>query len=154
MVATHLIAAAFCVAVAIPVLLASRSIPLFGYDPMGGRAFPVALAVILLGLAAAKLVVAWQVARATPAGGTAPDLPPARLHREQIAVLATTLVYALVLLFRLADFVWASALYVAASAALGRMSGRSALEGLVVAAAVVAALLALEAFLGMRMIGR
>lgn len=160
MVATHLAAAAFCFLVAVPVLFASQHIREFGYDVMGGRAFPMGLALILIGLGLAKCVVAcraagmagWRSRRTQADRAPGPDRTKPALEREKLVVVAASVVYAGLLLFRAGDFILLSALYIAAAGALGRLSGRASLHALGMAATVVVVLYGMRVFLGMKMI--
>lgn len=151
---THLAGAAFCLFVAIPVLAVSRTIPELGYDAMGGRAFPVGLAIALIGLASAKTVLAVG-ARKTPAASrsTASGWLVKDLSREQCVVLATTFLYFAAILLGVAGFIALSAVYMAISGILSRPERKSILETLAITALVVLTLVVLQQFLGMSMIG-
>lgn len=148
----HLAAAIFGVLVAVPVLIASQWIPQFNYDVVGGRAFPIALAVLLLGLSGAKAVLAWRAWRPE----RAPDQAAAAFRapeRPNLVVLAATAAYALLLFLRI-DFIWLSGAYMLAAGALSRPDRRSLVEALCMAGFVVLALLGMETFLSLRLIGR
>ncbi|MEZ5866308.1 MAG: hypothetical protein R3D25_20330 [Geminicoccaceae bacterium] len=149
----HLAAAIFGVLVAVPVLIASQWIPRFNYDVVGGRAFPVALAVLLLGLSAAKAVLAWRAWRSGREAGRAPAAPVWSPERPARVVLAATAAYALLLFVRV-DFIWLSGGYMLAAGALSRPDRRGFVEALGMAGFVVLALLGMEAFLSLRLIGR
>ncbi len=149
----HLAAAIFGVLVAVPVLIASQWIPQFNYDVVGGRAFPIALALLLLGLSGAKAVLAWRAWRRQREAGQPAAAAVWAPERPARVVLAATAAYALLLFVRV-DFIWLSGAYMLAAGALSRPDRRSLIEALAMAGFVVLALLGMEAFLNLRLIGR
>lgn len=157
MIAQHILAAVFCYAVGVPVLIAAQSIRIFGYDVMGGRAFPSALAVLLLVFGSVRLatgLIAIRHARARGAPLTLAAIPFASVPAPALKVFCTTLVYMALVSFGIGDFIVISGLYMLASGLLARSGVRSAIETVLLTALVIAALLAMETVLGLRMIGR
>jgi len=157
MIAQHLFAAAFCFAVGIPVLVVAQSIRVFGYDVMGGRAFPTALAVLLLVFGTIRLALGLLALRRAHVDGVAPPRlvnPLAGVPRAELKVLGATLVYTVLIVLGLGEFLVLSALYMLAAGLLARPGLRSGIQTVLLTGLVIASLVGLEQLLGLRMMGR
>ncbi len=151
----YLANATLCLIIAIVTLNSVGSIREFGFDSLGGRAFPRALAICLIGLAVLQLGKAVQVYRLTGsdtfrnfAGSL--NLP----SRANIIVTLATVLYGLILLTGRVDFIWLSTAYVLCAGFLARPSRQSLVVSAITAGAIGLILLGADIGLGFKMIGQ
>ena len=118
--------AALCLIVATATLMSVDSIREFGFDSLGGRAFPRALAIGLIALAIVQLVKAarsFRQAGPETSGRFSAMFGKMELpSRANIVVAVVTVIYGLILLTGEVDFIWMSAAYVLFAGFLARPS--------------------------------
>ncbi len=150
--------AALCLIVATATLMSVDSIREFGFDSLGGRAFPRALAIGLIALAIVQLVKAVQSFRqAGPetSGRFSAMFGKMELpSRANIVVAVVTVIYGLILLTGEVDFIWMSAAYVLFAGFLARPSRQSFAVAAMTAGVVGLLLLGADVGLGFKMIGQ
>lgn len=147
--------AALCLIVAAATLLSVGSIREFGFDSLGGRAFPRALAISLIGLAIVQLARAVRSFRQNRPGIRGGMFGKAELPSgPNIVVVAATVIYGLILLTGKVDFIWISAAYVLCAGFLARPGRRSFAVSAVTAGVVGLLLLGADVGLGFKMIGQ
>ncbi|MCR9237821.1 MAG: hypothetical protein NXI17_14225 [Alphaproteobacteria bacterium] len=151
----YLANATLCLIVAIVTLGSVGSIREFGFDSLGGRAFPRALAICLIVLALVQLARAIQTFRQSGSDpfkrffGTL-NLPP----RSNIVVTLATVLYGLILLTGKVDFIWLSTAYVLCAGFLARPSRHNLTVAAATAGAICVLLLGADLGLGFKMIGQ
>lgn len=151
----YLANATLCLIIAAVTLNSIGSIREFGFDSLGGRAFPRALAICLIGLALLQLGKAVQVYR--QAGSDTLRDFTGRLSlpsRSNMTVTLVTVLYGLILLSGGVDFIWLSAAYVLCAGFLARPSRHNLVISVITAGAIGLILLGADIGLGFKMIGQ
>lgn len=151
----YLANATLCLIVAIITLSSVGSIREFGFDSLGGRAFPRALAICLIALALLQLFRALQVFRQTGSDIFKGVFDTTNLpSRANMVVTLATVIYGLILLTGKVDFIWLSAAYVLCAGFLARPSRNSLTVAAITAGAIGLMLLGADLGLGFKMIGQ